>query len=711
METQTHLLHLDVDGGIAVVWIDEPEGRVNTISPEALEAFTGVIDRIQHDDEIDAAVFISGKADSFIAGADLKVLQAFEHSADAEQLSREGQRLVRRLAGLRKPTVAAIHGPALGGGLEMTLGCTYRIATNHPKTKLGLPEVQLGLLPGGGGTQYLPRLVGLQQALPLLLTGKNVYPKKARRIGLVDALTHAPGLLHAAREAARRLASGELHPKRGRQSLTDRLIERTSLSRLLVYQQAEKRTRKETRGNYPAPPRIIDCIRTGIEEGLEAGLEMESKAFGELAFTPESRALVSLFFAKQDADKNPLADQVRTVETLGVLGAGLMGAGIAQVSAENGLSVLLKDQRLEIAAKGRGHVWKAMTRKAGKGILSDFERDQIVERVRPLMEYDTFHEADLVIEAVPEDLEIKRAVLQDTEAATREDCIFASNTSSIPIRDIAEASSRPETVLGMHYFSPVPNIPLLEIIKTDDTADWALATAYDVGLKQGKTVIVVGDGPGFYTTRILALYMNEALLLLKEGGDIEQIDEAMMDFGFPMGPFELFDLVGIDVSAKITALMDRYLAERDLKISTSAATLERAGYLGQKNGTGFYHYEEGGTDPQGVNDGVYVFFGGEDRKELLEPRIQERMALIMVGEAVRCLEEGILQSPTDGDLGAVFGLGFPPFRGGPFRYADRQSPQGLLTRLERLQKAHGERFRPAQLLYEYAQHGTRFHEE
>ncbi len=716
---ETNLLSVEVEDGVAVVWMDDADSRVNTISPAMLDAIGEAFDVIQHESAAQAAVFISGKEDTFIAGADLKVLQQFDRPEAAEALSRTSHRLLERVERIGKPVVAAIHGPAMGGGLELALACTYRIATHHPKTKLALPEVQLGLLPGGGGTQNLPRLVGLQQAFEMMLTGKTVYPKKAKRIGLVDALIHKPGLLHAATTAARQLADGSLDVDRDPLSLTDRLLESNTLSRRYIYQQAEKNVQKKTRGNYPAPFKIIECVRAGLEDGRERGLEMEARYFGELAFTPESKALVSLFFAKQGAEKNPLQDQARAVRTVGVLGAaGLMGAGIAQVSAENGYNVLLKDQDFAHAAQGRKHIWERLSRKAGKGILSDFERDQILERARPVAGYDAFAEADLVIEAVPESLDLKHRVLRDVENAAPEECIFASNTSSIPIADLASASARPENVLGMHYFSPVPSIPLLEIIATEDTSDEALATAYAVGLRQGKTPIVVQDGPGFYTTRILALYMNEALLLLEEGADAEQIDAVMMDFGFPMGPFELFDLVGIDVAAKITEVMSRYFekgsfAGRAFQTSGSAATLAQAGYLGQKSGTGFYHYEEddkGRDQKKGFNEDIYGFFGGASRTKRAPAAIQERLALTMMGEAIHCLQDGILRSPTDGDLGAVFGLGFPPFRGGPFRYADRETPQALLTRFERLQKAHGERFRPPQLLREKAESGERFHD-
>ena len=714
MTLDTDRLRLEMDGRIATFWIDVPDASVNTISEATLDAFEEAVDLLRNRATIRGAVFISAKKNTFIAGADLDMLKAFDMPADVRALSRRAHRLLERLQKLPIPTVAAINGPAMGGGLEMTLGCSYRIATTHDKTVMALPEVKLGLLPGGGGTQYLPRLVGVQQALTMMLTGKNIYPKKAKRIGLVDALIHPHGLHQAAVDAARRLADGTLTPNRDKQSFTERLLESNPVSRRIIYQQAGERAQKQTRGNYPAPPKIIDCVKAGMEKGLDAGLDTEARHFADLVFTPESRALVSLFFAKQKGDRNPHADDARPVHEMGMLGAGLMGGGIAQVSANGGLEVVLKDIDLERAAEGKKIVWDALNKKARKRIISSFERDQITERVMPTVSYADVADCELIIEAVPEDLDLKRTVLADTEAVIAEDAIFASNTSSLPIAEIAAEAEHPERVLGMHYFSPVPQMPLLEIIVTEDTSHEALATAYEVGLTQGKTVIVVNDGPGFYTTRILAIYMNEALLLLEEGADAEAIDAQMKDFGFPMGPYELFDLVGIDVAAKITTVMGDALSDRAIRISDTAATLAEAGLLGQKSNKGFYHYdaddESHDKTTQDFNEAIYRHVGGMERTGASND-VQHRMGLMMVNEAVRCLEEGILTDPVDGDLGAVFGLGFPPFRGGPFRYIDQEGASTIVNRLRRLAQTHGPRFQPADLLVQKAEAGDAFHEE
>lgn len=714
VDLDTPELHLYVDeDGIAILWLDDPEASVNKLSRATLDGFSEALSTIESHDEITGLVIISGKENSFTVGADLEMLRDLDTPAKARRLSRRAHRLGMRLRSLDIPTVVAIHGPAMGGGMELALTCDYRIATTHDATKMALPEVKLGLLPGAGGTQYLPRLVGLQQALPLLLTGKNTYPKKARRIGLVDALIHAPGLLQAAKRAALQLAQGEITVDRGPQSFGERLLESTAVSRRLIYQQAEKRAEKESRGNYPAPPRIIDAVRTGLEDGLDEGLDTESHHFGDLIATPESKSLVHLFFAKQRGEKNPQSEKAQPVDTVGILGAGLMGSGIAEVTASDGMDVVLKDQSFELAAKGKKQVWSSLSTQVEKGIISEFTRDQTAERVIPTADYAPIHQCDLVIEAVPEDLEIKHQVISEVEERVDETTVIATNTSSIPIAEVASEAAHPERVIGMHYFSPVPDIPLLEIITTDETSEETLATAYETGLAQDKTVIVVNDGPGFYTTRILALYMNEALLLLEEGADVPTVDSAMKDFGFPMGPYELFDFVGIDVAAKITEVMKERLDPDRLDISTTASQLAEADLLGQKTDVGFYHYSSDDgedKDREDVNEEVYRHVGGPSRSTPATHVVQDRLGLIMVNEALRCLEEDVLTDPRDGDLGAVFGFGFPPFLGGPFRFVDQKGPESIRERLEELANRYGSRFQPADRLVQHAEDDLQFYE-
>jgi 3-hydroxyacyl-CoA dehydrogenase/enoyl-CoA hydratase/3-hydroxybutyryl-CoA epimerase len=712
----TDLLRLDVDdSGVATVCLDDPSASVNKISRDTLDALSEVLGHLEQMDGLTGVLFTSGKEASFIVGADLHMLQEFASPTEVRTISRRAHRLLWRVDILDVPTVAAIEGPCMGGGLELALGCDYRIASTHEATRLALPEVKLGLLPGGGGTQYLPRQVGLQEALTMMLTGKNTYPRTALDIGLVDALIHPPGLEEAGRRAVRQLVNGNISPTTADASLADRLLEDNPVSRRIIYRQARRRAEARTKGNYPAPPRIIDAVRTGLEQGLDEGLDVEMRHFADLVFTAESRALVQLFFGKQAGETHPSPDAGRPVSTVGVLGAGTMGGGIAQVTAANDVDVVLKDQTLSRAARSKKQVWSALTRKKEKGILNRFERDRAVERVVPVDAYDAMHHCDLVVEAVPEELSLKHEVLTAIEEVVSPDTILASNTSSLPIAEIAAAVDHPERVIGMHYFSPVADVPLVELVTTDETSEETLATAYDLALTQGKTVIVVDDAPGFYTTRILSLYLNEALLLLEEGADVPTVDEIMTDAGFPMGPFELLDFVGLDVASKITGVMADHMPMDGADVSDSAARLADAGLLGQKANIGFYHYgpaEDGtGKDRKDLNQDIYRNLGQTSRATPGPRIVRDRLLLMMVNEAVRCLSDGVLKSPRDGDVGAVFGLGFPAYLGGPFHYIDQQSPSDIVKRMRDFAYQFGDRFAPAPLLADHDDSAPLFYDD
>jgi 3-hydroxyacyl-CoA dehydrogenase/enoyl-CoA hydratase/3-hydroxybutyryl-CoA epimerase len=688
---------IEKENGVAIVWMDQPGERVNKISIDLVDKFKTMLDGLEGDDTVRAIVLISRKPDNFIAGADIEKFRDMTRMEEGEEMSREGHALLNRMAAFSKPIVAAINGATLGGGLEVALACHYRIASDDPKTVLALPEVKLGLLPGGGGTQRLPRLVGLQAALDMMLTGKNIYPRQAKKMGLVDDLIHPYGLLEAAKEAALELADHPLKRKK-RQPFLAELLESNPLTRNVVYKKAGELVQKQTWGNYPAPVKIIECVKEGMEKGLAAGMEAETKKFGELVVSPQSRELIQIFLSMTAMKKNPLKDHVRPVRKIGVLGAGLMGSGIANVSATNGLEVLLRDVSFDAVGQGEKAIWRDLEAKVKKKALSPFQRDVTFSQITGTTDWRGFEKADLIIEAVFEDLELKRKVLAETESLMKEDAIFASNTSSIPISDIAAGAKRPERVIGMHYFSPVPKMPLLEIIVTKKTADWVKATALDVGIRQGKTVIMVNDGPGFYTTRILAPLLNEALEVLNEGGDIKEIDTAMRQFGYPVGPIALLDEVGIDVGAHVSKVLGPLFALRGAQPNTAMERLLQAGYKGRKNNRGFYLYGDRSAKKKGVNEEIYQFFGGTKRKKFDNQEIQNRLSLAMINEAALCLQEGILSSPRDGDIGAVFGLGFPPFLGGPFRYIDSMGLRRIISLMEEPEKHYGARFTPAPIL-------------
>jgi len=708
-------LELERRGAVAIVWLEPDGAPVNTLSTALLERFGELLDEVERDDGVRAAVIASRAPRSFLAGADIREFLRFADPDEVRAVVQRGHALLARLEAARIPVVAAVHGACMGGVLELALACRAVVASDHADTRFALPEVRLGLLPGLGGTQRLPRRVGLPAALDMALTGRSVYARRARRMGLVDATVPRESLLATALLVAGGLAAGTWSrpgPRRARPWSLERL-QRTALARPLLWRSAQRSMAKASGGHYPAPPRILEAIRTGVEHGPAAGLEAEARAFAELLFTPEARALIHLFFAQSAARKNPFraSAQPRPVERLAVIGAGLMGAGIAQVSVQRGFRVLLEDRELGLAAKGKGSVYRGLSRRVGKGVTS-FERDRAVERVTLVDADAALAGADLTVEAVLEDVELKRTVLRAVEAVTVQDDakppVYASNTSAIPIATLAEAAAHPEAVVGMHYFSPVPRMPLLEVVVTETTADWAAATAVQVGLDQGKTVITVGDGPGFYTTRVLARYMAEALACLREGADVTSIDGAMRRFGFPMGPFELLDDLGIDVGAKIQVVLHDAFAGRDVPDDDTLQRLVAAGHQGRKVGKGFYRIR-GGKRTKEVDRGVYAAAGLGARRAMPETEVAERLSLAMLDEAVRCLDEGVLRSPVDGDVGAVFGFAYPPFLGGPFFHADSVGAGPLVERLAALERRYGKRFAAAEGLVRRARSGERFH--
>jgi 3-hydroxyacyl-CoA dehydrogenase/enoyl-CoA hydratase/carnithine racemase len=647
---------------------------------------------------------VSAKPDTFVAGADLEVIEGLGEQ-EISALSRDGNALLEKIATADKPVVAAVHGAALGGGLEVALACHYILATDDPRTVLAQSEVMLGLLPAGGGTQRLVKRAGLVAALPLLLTGKRVRARRAKRMGIVDAVTTPGGLAETGARAALALAEGRLQRTGRRRSLVERLVSLPP-ARTMVLKTAREKVARQTRGLYPAPPAILDCVETGLKRGRTAGLARESEYFGKLAGTPVSRNLVRLFHAMNESKK--AGGVGREVRRLGVIGGGFMGAGVASVSL--GLCpVVVRDVADTSLAGAAKVVDDGLRRQVKSGALRGVEADRRRSRLLLTRELQDLRGVDLVVEAVFEDLDLKRQVLSEVEELVGEDVIFASNTSALPIADIAAEARHPERVLGMHYFSPVPKMPLLEIVVAERTASWATDVARRFGIAQGKTCIVVKDGPGFYTTRILAPYLNEAVMLVEEGVPVEAVDRAMKDFGFPVGPLALVDEVGIDVAAHVARDLGRTFAERGLEGSTAMPRLHEAGLEGRKNGRGFYIYPKQKKGKKQVNRQVESILGVGAKRPPDPREIQDRLGLVMVNEAVHCLQEGIVASPRDGDLGAILGLGFPPFLGGPFRWVDAVGRGKIVTRLEKLAERLGTRFQPAAVLTEVVENRGKFY--
>jgi 3-hydroxyacyl-CoA dehydrogenase / enoyl-CoA hydratase / 3-hydroxybutyryl-CoA epimerase len=709
--TDMRALTMQVENGIAVVTFDMPGAPVNTFSLDAQDQLRAAFNTIEHDPSIRAAVFISGKRDNFIAGADIEAFLDFKTAADAEKSSREGHAAFAGIAN-GKPVVCAIHGSCLGGGTELALASHWRIATDSPKTSLSLPEVQLGLIPGAGGTQRLPHLIGLQAALDMILTGKTVRAKKALQLGLVDEVVHPSILRRVALQRATELADGSRRREPKHRGAGEMLLDENPIGRAIVFRKAKEGVLAKTKGLYPAPLAALDAVAAGYSSDGD-GYQTEARLFGELAMTPECQELIFLFFAttalKKDmgVDIDPIPKAI-PVNKLGILGAGFMGAGIASVASPAGSIVRMKDADINRVAKGLASVRDVMREKLVKKQVTRPQFDDLMLAVSGTTDYTGFGNVDMVIEAVFEDLQVKHQVVRELEAVVPAHCIVASNTSTIPIARIAAASARPERVIGMHFFSPVHKMPLLELITHDGNDSQVVVSAVSYGRKLGKTVIVVRDGPGFYANRVLSPYVNAAGLMLDEGVAIDAIDDALTKFGFPVGPITLVDEVGLDIATKSGAIVADAFGAR-MTPNESLQRVIKAGRLGRKGNRGFYLYDDAGKKG-GVDQSVYELLPtGQKRTTVPAHRIVQRSVYAMLNEAVLCLEDGILRSARDGDIGAVFGFGFPPFRGGPFRYIDRAGAAAVVAVLDELEREFPGRYRAADRLRDMAEHGTRFY--
>ncbi|MCS3601013.1 3-hydroxyacyl-CoA dehydrogenase/enoyl-CoA hydratase/3-hydroxybutyryl-CoA epimerase [Buttiauxella sp. BIGb0471] len=696
-------LHIRLDN-IAVVTIDVPDEKMNTLKASFGPEVHNIIKQVRDNTALQGLIFISGKPDNFIAGADINMIANCQSALEAQTLAHQGQQIMAEIAALPIPVVAAIHGACLGGGLELALACHSRICTDDEKTKLGLPEVQLGLLPGSGGTQRLPRLIGVSNALDMILTGKQLRPRQALKLGLVDEVVPQSILLAAAVE---RVAKGR-QPSRTL-PVRERILA-GPLGRSLLFSMVEKKTEQKTRGNYPATKRIIDVIKIGLGQGSFSGYESEAKAFGELAMTPQSAALRGLFFASTELKKEHGADaQPRPIKAVGVLGGGLMGGGIAFVTATKGkLPVRIKDINNEGINHALKYSWDLLDRKVRRRHLKAIERQREMARISGGTDYHGFHNRDIVVEAVFEDLALKQKMVAEIEHNAAPHTIFASNTSSLPIADIAANAARPELVIGLHYFSPVDKMPLVEVIPHAGTSAETISTTVQLAKKQGKTPIVVGDSAGFYVNRILAPYVNEAMRCLVEGEPVDKIDNALVAFGFPVGPIQLLDEVGIDVGTKISPILQQAYGDRFAAPQNIAAILNDD-RKGRKNGRGFYLYPgKGSRSKKQVDPAIYKLLGVSPKGQLAEKEIAQRCVMMMLNEAARCLDEGVVRSARDGDIGAVFGIGFPPFLGGPFRYMDSLGAGEVVAQLQRLASQYGERFAPCDRLLQMVEEQRNF---
>ncbi len=714
------MLNYSVDAeGIATVEFDYPGKSQNILNAGSMGAYAEAMQKALADPAVKGIVVASAKKD-FIAGGDLGEMAGSTDAAAFHAAIVGWHKLLRGIELGGKPVAAALNGTTLGGGLEVALGCHYRVAADNPKARFGFPEVTLGLLPGAGGTQRLPRLAGMQASAPLLMEGKRLKVAEALKIGLIHAVVEVGAERTAARQwVLAAIASGAkpLQPWDAKGFKIPGGGPNTP-GGMQMLMAANAMLREKTYDNYPAPKHILSCVYEGLSTNLDTGLAIEARYFTNLVMSSVSKNMIrSLFFGMQEANKlasRPAGVAPQKYTKVGMLGAGMMGAGIAMCTAQAGIEVVLLDTSAEAAAKGKAYAAKQWGKQVARGRMTQDAVDALLARIHPTADYADLKGCELVIEAVFEKREIKAEVTKKTEAVIAADAIFASNTSTLPITGLAEASARPANFIGLHFFSPAEKMPLVEIIVGKATVDATLARSMDYVRAIGKTPIVVNDSRGFYTSRVFGTYVSEGMALLEEGVPPALIDKAGLMAGMPVGPLALADEVSIELVYKIA---------QQTKADIGAAYVERAadrvaarmvaelGRLGRKSGAGFYDYPAEG--PKRLWPGLAQQFPqrvGADGTALIGiDEIIERLILVQSVETARCLEEKVLRAPIDADVGAILGWGYPPFRGGPIGWLHTLGMPAAVATLDRLAERHGPRFAAPKILRDMAARGERFY--
>ena len=705
--------------GIAFLVFDLPGEKVNKLTSRVLEDLDRILDALARDSSLKALVVVGGKPESgtFIAGADIGEIRSIDEPEEARQKASKGQAVLHRFSTMPAVTVAAIHGNCLGGGTELALACDLRVASHSEKTRIGLPEVQLGILPGFGGSQRLPRLVGLVNAMPIVLTGKPVDVKKASKIGLVDRVAY-PDLL---RQAAVGLALEALakegknyRPRKPKRPFAVKMMEKLPPGRSLIARKARKNIEKKVGSHYPAPYKAIEAMVEGYGKSLEAGLRLEAKLVGELIASPVTKNIIDLFLTseaarrgpKRDADKEwsvTLAEEGRRVA---VLGAGVMGGGLAALISRRGFRVRMKDIANEAIQTGFKKIRESFDGRVKRRRMTRSERDGALARITASTEYSGFQSVDLIVEAVVENMDVKKQVLADVEEVIDDRVVFASNTSALSITEMQSGAKKPERVVGLHFFNPVERMPLVEVIRGEQSSDDAVEAVEAFARKLGKVPVRCGDGPGFLVNRVLGPYLNEAARLFEEGYSPTAIDAAIRHFGMPMGPYELIDEVGLDVACKVGNILHEAFGERAKPPEILNKLTDDKKTLGKKTGRGFYIHK--GKNRQ-LNSDLLKFGGAQNAnfKEDDPDLWVRRLIYPMVNEAARALDEKIVAKPSDVDLAMVFGTGFAPFRGGPLRFADRLGVALVQDGLESLREP---RLVPCELIKRLAKEKKGFYE-
>ena len=715
----------DLDGIALVTW-DSPAKSMNVFTEEVMDEIDRIIDQVVADDAIKGAVITSGK-DTFSGGADLTMLNRMFETVEKERAKNPQKAtkmlfdaagrmswLWRKLETCGKPWVSAINGTCMGGAFEISLACHARVVADGDHVKMGLPEVKVGIFPGAGGTQRVPRLTGNQEALQMLTTGQTLTPKKAKSMGLINEIAPADMLIETAKKLIRDgLDAEQPWDKKGFKAPGGRIYSPAGAN---FWPAATAILRRETYGNYPAAIAIVKCVHEGLQLPIDTALLVEQRYFTEILQTTEARMMVrSLFVSLQEINKGarrPAGIEPTKFNKIGVVGAGFMGAGIAFVTAKAGIPVVVLDRDMEAAEKGKAHSETLISGLIKKGRATESDKEQLLSLITPTADYGELEGCDLVIEAVFEDSGIKKAVTESAEAVLAKDAIFASNTSTIPITGLAKNSKRPKNFIGIHFFSPVDRMMLVEIILGKKTEDKALAVAIDYVRAIKKTPVVVNDTRGFYVNRCVLRYMSEAYNMLVEGIPAAMIENAAKMAGMPVGPLALNDETAIDLSQKIMRQTMRDMGEKSVDATHMALVdtmVDKHGRLGRKNGKGFYDYPAkpakkhlwpglGDLYPQQDPDAVDV--------EVLKKRFLTTIAL----EAARVMEEGIVTDPREADVGSILAFGFAPYTGGVLSYIDGMGAAAFVDQAKQLQRKYGKQFKAPKLLIEMAGNGETFYQ-
>jgi 3-hydroxyacyl-CoA dehydrogenase/enoyl-CoA hydratase/3-hydroxybutyryl-CoA epimerase len=718
------MVNYNIQNNVAILSWNVSNQPMNVLNDESIAAFAEGLQKAYTDPEV-KGIIVTSERPEFVAGADLKMILKNNTQPPQEMLnfSMQLQKLFRGIEICGKPVVAAMNGTALGGGLEICLACHYRVALNNPKAKFGQPEVKVGLLPGAGGTQRLPRMIGMEMAAPLLLEGKDLSPKEAFSMGIVQALADTPEEMME--KAFAWIAANpkpvqpwdEINTKTGKIQAKDNFKipggPVQSPKGMQLFTAGTALMLDKTKGNYPAPLEIMACVYEGLQVNIDRALVIESRHFVKVARSAVAKNLIrTMFFGMNEANKGasrPKGITPYNVKKVGVLGAGMMGAGIAYVSAMAGIEVVLKDVSVEAAEKGKAYSATLLDKAVQRGKMDRLKADGILGLIKTTDKATELQGSDLIIEAVFENRDLKATVTKEAEPMLVENGVFASNTSTLPISGLAEASLNPENFIGLHFFSPVDKMMLVEIIMGKHTSDYALALAIDYVKKIRKTPIVVNDSRGFYTSRCFGTYTAEGMELLKDGVHPQLIENVAKNAGMPVGPLAVTDEVALDLVYKISgqSIKDGVLSENDISYQTAKKFVE-LGRLGKKAKAGFYEYPENGKKV--LWDGLSEMFPLATEQPSADD-IKKRLLYRQVLETVRCYEEGVIRTKLDADLGSILAWGFPPYTGGTLSFVDTVGIEAFVAECDRLANAYGDRFRPTKKLREMALNGEGFFEK